>query len=184
MVRLMLVLAPAVCCLSGVAISDILTTLTASLKIAASPLRRAANAANPAIAEAEGQIEEVGGSKPAKSTPSAKTSKKRLASSSSGASAGGSGSSSDGLSNMFGFISDKWEALPAPVAGLGLLFMLGLMMLYTIHCVGVSSDMYSAPSIVLQSGKQDGSVYVFDDFREAYAWLRHNTDPEAKVASW
>ena len=32
MVRLMLVLAPAVCCLSGVAISDILTTLTSSLK--------------------------------------------------------------------------------------------------------------------------------------------------------
>jgi dolichyl-diphosphooligosaccharide--protein glycosyltransferase len=32
MVRLMLVLAPAVCCLSGVAISDILSTLTASLK--------------------------------------------------------------------------------------------------------------------------------------------------------
>jgi dolichyl-diphosphooligosaccharide--protein glycosyltransferase len=62
--------------------------------------------------------------------------------------------------------------------------MLGLMMLYTIHCVGVSADMYSAPSIVLQSGRQDGSVYVFDDFREAYAWLRHNTDPEAKVASW
>jgi hypothetical protein len=28
--------------------------------------------------------------------------------------------------------------------------MLGLMMLYTIHCVGVSADMYSAPSIVLQ----------------------------------
>lgn len=32
MVRLMLVLAPAVCCLAGVAISDILTTLTTSLK--------------------------------------------------------------------------------------------------------------------------------------------------------
>jgi hypothetical protein len=30
--------------------------------------------------------------------------------------------------------------------------MLGLMMLYTIHCVGVSADMYSAPSIVLQVG--------------------------------
>lgn len=31
---------------------------------------------------------------------------------------------------------------------------------------------------------RDGSVYVFDDFREAYAWLRHNTHPESKVASW
>jgi dolichyl-diphosphooligosaccharide--protein glycosyltransferase len=33
MVRLMLVLAPAVCCLAGVAISDILSTLTVSLKL-------------------------------------------------------------------------------------------------------------------------------------------------------
>lgn len=32
--------------------------------------------------------------------------------------------------------------------------------------------------------RRDGSVYVFDDFREAYAWLRHNTHPESKVASW
>lgn len=31
---------------------------------------------------------------------------------------------------------------------------------------------------------RDGSYYVFDDFREAYAWLRHNTHPDAKVASW
>ena len=35
-----------------------------------------------------------------------------------------------------------------------------------------------------QSHRQDGSFYVFDDFREAYAWLRHNTHPETKVASW
>lgn len=29
-----------------------------------------------------------------------------------------------------------------------------------------------------------GGYYVFDDFREAYAWLRHNTPEDAKVASW
>jgi len=31
---------------------------------------------------------------------------------------------------------------------------------------------------------RNGQKYVFDDFREAYAWLRHNTHPDAKVASW
>lgn len=87
-------------------------------------------------------------------------------------------------SSLFGWLSSEAHPLPAPVAALGLFFMLGLMMLYTIHCVGVSADMYSAPSIVLQSHRQDGSFYVFDDFREAYAWLRHNTHPETKVASW
>lgn len=43
--------------------------------------------------------------------------------------------------------------------------------------------MYSAPSIVLQSRGQDGSVHVFDDFRESYAWLRQNTAEDAKVRS-
>jgi asparagine N-glycosylation enzyme membrane subunit Stt3 len=28
------------------------------------------------------------------------------------------------------------------------------------------------------------SVTIFDDFREAYGWLRHNTDPSAKILSW
>jgi dolichyl-diphosphooligosaccharide--protein glycosyltransferase len=38
--------------------------------------------------------------------------------------------------------------------------------------------------IPLTRTHRDGSVHVFDDFREAYGWLRHNTHPEAKVASW
>ena len=48
----------------------------------------------------------------------------------------------------------------------------------------VSAEMYSAPSIVLQSRNPDGSLHVFDDFREAYAWMRYNTPPDSKVASW
>lgn len=180
MVRLMLVLAPAVCCLSGVAISDILSTLTTSLKFGLAPGPRRVSLPAETSADDTGAIEEVAGSKPSKGTPAAKTSKKRISVSSGGT----TDKSSDGLSSVFGVMSEKWQALPAPVAALGLFFMLGLMMLYTIHCVGVSADMYSAPSIVLQSSRSDGSVYVFDDFREAYAWLRHNTDPEAKVASW
>ena len=34
------------------------------------------------------------------------------------------------------------------------------------------------------SCRRNGARHVFDDFREAYAWLRHNTHPDAKVASW
>lgn len=155
----MLVLAPAVCCLSGVAISDILSTLTASLKAGLQPLllgRRTAAATAPADApDADGADGgEVVVSKPGRGTPAAKGSKKRVSTSTGGVSSSASGE--DGLSNVFGVLSDKWEALPAPVAGLGLVFMLGLMMLYTIHCVGVSADMYSAPSIVLQVSRRSG----------------------------
>lgn len=59
--------------------------------------------------------------------------------------------------------------------------LVAILSFYAIHCVWVSAEMYSAPSIVLQSRRPDGSVHVFDDFREAYAWLRHNTDDNAKV---
>ncbi|RID68750.1 hypothetical protein BRARA_C00889 [Brassica rapa] len=54
---------------------------------------------------------------------------------------------------------------------------------YVIHCVWAAAEAYSAPSIVLTSQSHDG-LHVFDDFRESYAWLSHNTDVDDKVASW
>ncbi|CAI7755317.1 unnamed protein product [Closterium sp. NIES-53] len=50
-----------------------------------------------------------------------------------------------------------------------------------MHCVWAAADAYSAPSIVLSSPTNDGGQYIFDDFREAYGWLRHNTDVNDKV---
>lgn len=50
-----------------------------------------------------------------------------------------------------------------------------------VHCVWAAAEAYSAPSIVLTSRTEDG-VHVFDDFREAYGWLNHNTDENDKVA--
>ena len=44
--------------------------------------------------------------------------------------------------------------------------------------------MYSAPSIVMQTRGHDGSLHIFDDFREGYAWLRYNTPDDAIIASW
>jgi hypothetical protein len=95
-------------------------------------------------------------------TPTKTPSRKSKAGKSSGSSstADDKGLRSNSFYNsMFGWLSSESNPLPAPVAALGLLFMLGLMMLYTIHCVGVSADMYSAPSIVLQVGLC-GSVFV------------------------
>ena len=57
--------------------------------------------------------------------------------------------------------------------------MVGLMALllvtYTFHCTWVTSEAYSSPSIVLSAKQHDGSRVIFDDFREAYYWLRQNT---------
>ncbi|XP_023221921.1 dolichyl-diphosphooligosaccharide--protein glycosyltransferase subunit STT3A-like [Centruroides sculpturatus] len=55
---------------------------------------------------------------------------------------------------------------------------------YTFHCTWVTSEAYSSPSIVLSARSHDGSRIIFDDFREAYYWLRHNTPEDAKVMSW
>ncbi|GAB6018660.1 Dolichyl-diphosphooligosaccharide--protein glycosyltransferase subunit stt3a [Chamberlinius hualienensis] len=60
----------------------------------------------------------------------------------------------------------------------------GFLITYTFHCTWVTSEAYSSPSIVLSARTHDGSRIIFDDFREAYYWLRHNTPEDAKVMSW
>jgi len=59
-----------------------------------------------------------------------------------------------------------------------------LLISYTFHCTWVTSEAYSSPSIVLSARTHDGSQIIFDDFREAYYWLRMNTPEDARVMSW
>ncbi|OAY76806.1 dolichyl-diphosphooligosaccharide--protein glycosyltransferase subunit STT3B [Ananas comosus] len=59
-----------------------------------------------------------------------------------------------------------------------------LLSRYAIHCTWVTSEAYSSPSIVLSARREDGSRVIFDDYREAYFWLRQNTPPDAKIMSW
>ena len=66
------------------------------------------------------------------------------------------------------------------------MFFVGMMTFflisYTFHCTWVTSEAYSSPSIVLSARSHDGSRIIFDDFREAYWWLRMNTPEDAKVS--
>lgn len=59
-----------------------------------------------------------------------------------------------------------------------------LLILYVRHCVWVTSEAYSSPSVVLSARGRDGERVFFDDYREAYYWLRQNTPEDAKVMSW
>ncbi|KAL0234586.1 hypothetical protein PCE1_001622 [Barthelona sp. PCE] len=71
-----------------------------------------------------------------------------------------------------------------PIAiGVGAIVTLMLIM-YMRHCIWVGSEAYSSPSIVLAARGHDGSRIIFDDFREAYSWISHNTKPDAKIMSW
>jgi len=122
MVRLMLVLAPVMCILSGIAISSTLTTYMKNLDV------------------------------------SHKEKKPKKA--------------------------DSTYPLKNEVATGVVLLVTVFLITYTFHCTWVTSEAYSSPSIVLSARSGDGGRIIFDDFREAYYWLRHNTEPDAKVMSW
>lgn len=62
--------------------------------------------------------------------------------------------------------------------------MLVYLLMFVSHCTWVTSNAYSSPSVVLASRMPDGSQHIIDDYREAYQWLRQNTDEDAKIMSW
>ncbi|RSH86444.1 oligosaccharyl transferase stt3 subunit [Apiotrichum porosum] len=82
-----------------------------------------------------------------------------------------SGKSTNGIFN--------WDSRVAVIG-----VFLFLLTLFVHHCTYVTQSAYSSPSVVLASRNQDGSQNIIDDFREAYYWLRQNTEKDAVVMSW
>ncbi|CAN1788918.1 Dolichyl-diphosphooligosaccharide--protein glycosyltransferase subunit STT3A [Linum perenne] len=177
MVRLMLVLAPAACILSGIALSEAFNVLTRSIKFQLPGMAGSSSVAVrlhcitsmpvvPFLAQdVAPKTEEIPKEKPQrknkkkekenteKVTAPARTEKRLL-------------------------------VLPLEASFIAVLLLVLLGAFYVVHCVWAAAEAYSAPSIVLTSYSNDGGLHVFDDFREAYAWLSHNTDVDDKVASW
>ena len=61
----------------------------------------------------------------------------------------------------------------------------GMLLMFSYHATYVSSMAYSSPSIVIDAGRtSDGRRVMYDDYREAYFWLRQNTHPDSKILSW
>ena len=81
-------------------------------------------------------------------------------------------------------MSEQSGSLPKDAAIVGLIGVFCVAVFYTWHSIWVSAEMYSAPSIVMQTRGHDGAIHIFDDFREGYAWLRYNTPDDAIVGSW
>lgn len=54
---------------------------------------------------------------------------------------------------------------------------------FMFHCTWVASSI-STPSVFLTATEADGSITIYDDYRDAYAWLRANTSDDARVLSW
>ncbi|CAG5112278.1 Oidioi.mRNA.OKI2018_I69.chr2.g6508.t1.cds [Oikopleura dioica] len=52
------------------------------------------------------------------------------------------------------------------------------------HGVWVTQNIYSDATIFVTAATGDGRALIFDDFRESYSWLKHNTPEESKIAAW
>lgn len=84
-------------------------------------------------------------------------------------------------------MNKKFEQQPGVKKEIAIAFvgvMTLLLISYTFHCTWVTSEAYSSPSIVLSARSHDGGRIIFDDFREAYYWLKMNTPEDARVMSW
>uniref|UniRef100_A0A914LVN6 Dolichyl-diphosphooligosaccharide--protein glycosyltransferase subunit STT3A n=1 Tax=Meloidogyne incognita TaxID=6306 RepID=A0A914LVN6_MELIC len=137
MVRLMLVLAPIMCILGGIAVSSTLGNYIANLDLFGTTEKKS------------GTKDAVGG-------------------------------------KSYGKVGKKEDNYPykQEIATAVVLAMTFCLCTFVFHSVWVTSEAYSSPSIVLSARSGDGGRIIFDDFREAYYWLRKNTPTDAKVMSW
>ncbi|KAG0459542.1 hypothetical protein HPP92_022670 [Vanilla planifolia] len=180
MVRLMLVLAPAACIMSGIALSESFDVLTRSVKLQLAKLfdspSSTAGDANDCSSTAHNDVVKIEKQVPANKTEEVKdrSSKRNRKKDKENAEKAPPAK----LRN-----EKKLLVLPLEASAVAIILLVVLGSLYVIHCVWAAAEAYSAPSIVLTSRSSDG-LHVFDDFREAYAWLRHNTEVDDKVASW
>jgi len=56
--------------------------------------------------------------------------------------------------------------------------------MFLTHSTWTGAEAYSSPSVVMSAKRGDGTKVIIDDYREAYYWLRQNTDENAKIMSW
>ena len=158
MVRLMLTLTPIVCIASAIAISTVLDTYLKSEggeSVSDKPAQAVASI--PDFSDDESVKKDI--KKLAKKKKSAKKE---------------STESND----------SKWYPVSSSVSISVILPIAYLLAQFVAHSTWVTSHAYSSPSIVLAGQNRDGSPNIIDDFREAYYWLRQNTDEKAKILSW
>ncbi|MFS7997860.1 putative dolichyl-diphosphooligosaccharide--protein glycotransferase [Helianthus anomalus] len=167
MVRLMLVFAPAACIMSGIALSEAFDVFTRSIKFYAF---QAVDTVSASTVSPQNNVVETDKKEDVlKERPSRKNKKKEK----------------ETVEKPLKKSETEKRPLILPVEASAIALFLTVLLgaFYVVHSVWAAAEAYSAPSIVLTSHTR-GGLHVFDDFREAYAWLSHNTHVDDKVASW
>jgi dolichyl-diphosphooligosaccharide--protein glycosyltransferase len=66
-----------------------------------------------------------------------------------------------------------------------LLIIFCMLLKYMTHGTVLASEIYSSPTVIMsQRNYKDGSKKVVDDFRQAYYFLRQNTPQDARILAW
>ncbi|KAJ6355494.1 hypothetical protein OIU76_026751 [Salix suchowensis] len=173
MVRLMLVFAPAACIMSGIALSEAFNVLTRSIKFQL-PGSSGISQSGDTSMNTEGEQNDIAKTEKmdetAKERPSKKNKRKEK--------------EPVVKASIRSRIERRLLVLPLEASVIAIILLVLLGAFYVVHCVWAAAEAYSAPSIVLTTYSREGGLHVFDDFREAYAWLSHNTEVDDKVASW
>lgn len=168
MVRLMLVLAPVACLLGAIAVTDTLWPFMGYIH--GMPAVKALLRGDSPGSSGGGGVSSADGSMRASPARGAER-------------AGGKGNKPARKLAA----QEREEDRRSDYATFGVLVSLGatmMMVMYATHAAWATVEAYSSPSIVLAAQQNDGSRLMFDDFREAYWWLRLNTPEDAKVMSW
>ncbi|KAM0945743.1 putative dolichyl-diphosphooligosaccharide--protein glycotransferase [Dioscorea sansibarensis] len=190
MVRLMLVLAPAACIMSGIALSEAFSVFTRSIKFqlfksietnssGAEDASSGSSISENDTKKADKQVPTIKAEEGLREKPSKKNRKKEKETVEKVPKEREATEKVHAKSPR----EKRLLVLPLEASAVAILMLIILGAFYVVHCVWAAAEAYSAPSIVLTSRSHDG-LHVFDDFREAYGWLRHNTEVDDKVASW
>ena len=154
MIRLMLVFAPACCVLAGIGVSEVTKRLMDSVRAVISEDQEDEK---PAVEE---EKEDESNKKDGKKKKGNKKKTKKPV------------------------VVEKVIKYPF-VSSVVFLTVIGLILAkYVFHSTWMAAEAYSSPSIILASRTQSGDKVLIDDYREAYDWIRQNTDPADKIMSW
>mmetsp|Transcript_24189 Transcript_24189/g.42982 ORF Transcript_24189/g.42982 Transcript_24189/m.42982 type:complete len:739 (-) Transcript_24189:28-2244(-) len=74
--------------------------------------------------------------------------------------------------------------MPLEISAVTVAFVSLCTVVYICHCTWVAAEAYSSPTIIMASKSYDGKKRIIDDYREAYSWLRLNSDEDSRIMSW
>ena len=169
MIRLMLVFAPAACCLAGIGVSEIVTRLTDSIRESFDEVTQSLFGSDKEEAVEEEKDDATEDTTSVKKDTSKAPKKK-----------GKGKKKTDSKLD----VKEAVARHPFVSSVIFITIILFILSKYVFHSTWIAAEAYSSPSIILASRGRQGQKVLIDDYREAYDWIRQNTDPSAKIMSW